>query len=93
MPTQRTLFSRTMISLPLPAAILAVGTIGMAWASSNSPVSEPVGDTKGSSTSRPADDSGTVTTVRSERNVGGYWTPQRMRDAEPAKMPVVRGTP
>ena len=92
MPAQRSLLSRTMISLPLPATILAVGTIGMAWASSNAPGSEPAGGTSGSSTSRTTDDGGYVSKVRTERKVVDYWTPKRMRNAEPAQMPV-RGAP
>lgn len=89
MPAQRSLLSRTLISLPLPATILAVGTIGMAWADSNTPGPEPAGSSGGSTTSQTTDDTPYVTTVRSDRKVVEYWTPQRMRDAKPAEMPVM----
>lgn len=89
MPAQRSLLSRTLISLPLPATILAVGTIGMAWASSNAPRPDPTGTSSGSSTSQTTDNTPYVTTVRSDRKVAEYWTPKRMRDARPAEMPVL----
>ena len=89
MPAERSLLRRTMISLPLPAILLAVGTIGMAWANSNSPERHPsrADDTPNISRKHDGESPG-VSRHRNTRKVVEYWTPKRMRDARPAEMPV-----
>ncbi|MGH3360396.1 MAG: hypothetical protein ACRDO7_16460 [Nocardioidaceae bacterium] len=73
-----------MISLPLPAAVIMFGTLGMAWASSNTPEVTPTrGDTP--STSQPGrSDTFGVTRIRSGSKSDNRWTPKRMRNAQPA---------
>lgn len=89
MPAQRSLLSRTMISLPLPAVLLAVGTIGMAWANSNSPENHPARpDTPTTSRTHDGHSSAGLSKPQDARKVVEFWTPKRMRDAEPAEMPV-----